>query len=183
MLPYLDTGLLYRAVGLAVLRHGGDPGHEIEALRACDVSDAMLNDPEIRSEAASRAASVVSAHPAVRTALRERQRNFATQPGGAVLDGRDIGTVIAPDAHAKLYVTATAEIRADRRHAELTRAGARVEIAHVLADIKSRDTRDTGRTTAPLTQAPDAILLDTSDLAIDATVRQAIALVEARVNP
>ena len=183
VLPYLDTGLLYRAVGLAVLRHGGDPGHEIDALRACDVSDAMLNDPEVRSEAASRAASVVSAHPAVRTALWERQRNFATQPGGAVLDGRDIGTVIAPDAHAKLYVTATAHIRADRRHAELSHAGAQVEIAHVLADIKSRDTRDTGRTTAPLTQAPDAILLDTSDLAIDAAVRQAIALVEARINP
>ena len=149
-LPHLDTGLLYRAVGLAVLRHGGDPAHEIDALRACDFSDAMLHDPEIRSEAASRAASVVSAHSAVRTKLLERQRAFARQPGGAVLDGRDIGTVIAPGADAKLYVTATPYVRAQRRYDELVRGDAHVNFAHVLADIESRDARDSGRAAAPL---------------------------------
>lgn len=182
-LPHLDTGLLYRAVGLSVLRHGGDPSHELDALRACDFSDAMLADPDIRSEAASRAASVVSAHPAVRRALLERQHAFALQPGGAVLDGRDIGTVIAPGADAKLFVTATAQVRARRRHAELTAAGQHVDFAHVLADIEARDARDSGRAAAPLTRADDAALLDTSDLAIDNAVQQAIALVEARVQP
>jgi CMP/dCMP kinase len=181
-LPYLDTGLLYRAVGISVLRHGGDPQHAIDALRACDFSDAMLDDPEIRSEAASRAASVVSAHPSVRAALLERQRAFARQSGGAVLDGRDIGTVIAPEAQAKLYVTASPEVRAQRRFDELTRSGAHVTYDHVLADIQSRDARDAGRLTAPLARASDADLLDTSDLAIAIAVRQAVALVEARVT-
>ena len=181
-LPHLDTGLLYRAVGISVLRHGGDPDHAIDALRACDFSDAMLADPEIRSEAASRAASVVSAHPAVRAALLERQRAFARQPGGAVLDGRDIGTVIAPEAQAKLYVTATPDVRATRRYDELVQSGAHVTFDHVLADIESRDARDAGRSTAPLACAADADLLDTSNLAIQASIRQAIALVEARVT-
>ncbi len=181
-LPHLDTGLLYRAVGLAVLRHGGEPGHAIDALRACDFSDAMLDDPEIRSEAASRAASVVSVHPSVRAALLERQRAFARQPGGAVLDGRDIGTVIAPEARAKLYITASQQLRAQRRFNELVRNGAHVTFDHVLADIESRDSRDSGRSSAPLARAADADLLDTSDLAIDDAVRQAIALVEARVT-
>ena len=182
-LPHLDTGLLYRAVGLAVLRHGGDPANAVDALAACDFSAAMLHDPEIRSEAASRAASVVSAHRAVRMALLERQREFARQPGGAVLDGRDIGTVIAPEADAKLYVTASTEVRARRRHEELQRAGGHVEYQHVLSDIEARDARDAGRETAPLSRAQDADLLDTSDLAIGAAVRQAIAIVEARVKP
>ena len=181
-LPHLDTGLLYRAVGLAVLRHGGDPLHEIDALRAADFSEAMLSDPELRSEAASRAASIVSAHPSVRTALLERQRTFATQAGGAVLDGRDIGTVVAPHADAKLFVTASAAVRAQRRYDELARGGAHVELAHVLADIESRDARDSRRSAAPLRRAADADLLDTSNLAIDAAVRQAVALVEARVS-
>ncbi|MFM9977992.1 MAG: (d)CMP kinase [Sphingomonadaceae bacterium] len=181
-LPHLDTGLLYRAVGLAVLRKGGDPGHEIDALRACDFSDAMLHDPDLRTEAAARAASIVSAHPAVRTALLDRQRAFAAQPGGAVLDGRDIGTVIAPAAEAKLFVTATPEIRARRRHDELTQAGAQVALAHILTDIQTRDARDSGRSAGPLARAADADLLDTSDLDIDAAVRQAIALVDARLN-
>ena len=181
-LPHLDTGLLYRAVGISVLRHGGDPDHAIDALRACDFSDAMLADPEIRSEAASRAASVVSAHPAVRAALLERQRAFARQPGGAVLDGRDIGTVIAPEAQAKLYVTATPDVRATRRYDELVQSGAHVTFDHVLADIESRDARDAGRSTAPLACAADADLLDTSNLAIQGSIRQAIALVEARVT-
>lgn len=182
-LPHLDTGLLYRAVGLSVLRHGGDPAHEIDALRACGFSDAMLRDPDIRCEAASRAASVVSAHRAVRQALFERQTDFAAQPGGAILDGRDIGTVIAPNADAKLFVTATTEIRAKRRFAQLVGEGSRVEYAHVLTDILDRDARDSGRDAAPLRRADDADLLDTTDLDIGAAVRRAIALVEARVNP
>jgi CMP/dCMP kinase len=181
-LPHLDTGLLYRAVGLAVLRHGGDPTDEADAFAACDFSDAMLADPEIRSEAAARAASVVSAHPAVRAALLERQLAFASQTGGAVLDGRDIGTVIAPDANAKLFVTAAPEIRAKRRFDELTARGSAVSFDHVLADILTRDERDAGRSAAPLSRAVDADLLDTGNLAIDEGIRQAVALVEARVT-
>ncbi len=179
-LPHLDTGLLYRAVGLSVLRHGGDPAHEIDALRACVFSDAMLHDPDIRCEAASRAASVVSAHPAVRTALLERQLAFAAQPNGAVLDGRDIGTVIAPNADAKLFVTATAEIRAKRRFAQLVGEGSHVAYDHILTDILDRDARDSGRSAAPLKQAVDAALLDTSDLGIADAVAEATRLVEAR---
>ncbi len=182
-LPHLDTGLLYRAVGLSVLRHGGDPENELDALRACDFSDAMLHDPEIRSEAASRAASVVSVHPAVRTKLFERQRDFAAQPGGAVLDGRDIGTVIAPHAEAKLFVTATPEVRAQRRFDQLVSEGAHVQYAHILNDIRIRDERDSGRSAAPLKRADDADLLDTTEMSIDGSVRQAIALVEARIKP
>jgi CMP/dCMP kinase len=181
-LPHLDTGLLYRAVGLSVLRHGGDPDHEIDGLRACDFSDAMLHDPAIRSEAASRAASIVSAHAAVRTRLLDRQLEFAANPGGAVLDGRDIGTVIAPHADAKLFVTATPEIRAKRRFAQLVGEGSRLQYAHVLTDIRDRDARDSGRAAAPLRRADDAALLDTSEMDIDEGVRQAIALVEAQAR-
>jgi CMP/dCMP kinase len=179
-LPHLDTGLLYRAVGLSVLRHGGDPAHEIDALRACGFSDAMLHDPDIRCEAASKAASVVSAHPAVRTKLLERQTGFAAQPDGAVLDGRDIGTVIAPDADAKLFVTATPEIRAKRRFAQLVGEGSHVAYDHVLTDILDRDARDSGRSAAPLKQADDAVLLDTSEMTIADAVAEAIRLAEAR---
>ncbi len=179
-LPHLDTGLLYRAVGIAVLRAGGDPTSAADALAACGFSDAMLADPQLKSEAAGHAASVVSAHPQVRAALIERQRAFAAQTGGAVLDGRDIGTVIAPHADAKLFVTARPEVRAERRHAELVRMGLDVHYEHVLTDIRARDARDMGRSAAPLRQAEDAALLDTSDLAIDAAVQRAIALVDAR---
>jgi cytidylate kinase len=176
-LPHLDTGLLYRAVGLSVLRHGGDPALEIDALRACAFSKAMLHDPDIRCEAASRAASVVSVHPAVRQALLERQVSFATQSGGAVLDGRDIGTVIAPAANSKLFVTATSEVRAKRRFAQLLREGSHVSFEHVLTDILDRDARDSGRETAPLKQADDAALLDTSDLSVAEAIARAIRLV------
>jgi cytidylate kinase len=182
-LPHLDTGLLYRAVGIAVLRHGGDLENPHEALNACDFSPAMLDDPEIRSEAASRAASAVSAHKEVRAALLERQRAFARQPGGAVLDGRDIGTVIAPEADAKLFVTASPAVRAERRFQELTRRGAHVVLEHVLHDIEARDARDSGRSVAPLVRASDADLLDTTNLTIGDAVRQAIFLVEAQVKP
>jgi cytidylate kinase len=140
----------------------------------------MLHDPDIRCEAASRAASVVSVHPVVREALLQRQLDFATQPGGAVLDGRDIGTVIAPDADAKLYVTATAVIRAKRRFAQLVGEGSRVDYEHVLTDILDRDERDSERAAAPLKQADDADLLDTSDMSIAAAVAEAIRLVEKR---
>ena len=181
-LPHLDTGVLYRAVGLATLRKGGDPADEADAFAACDFSDAMLCDPELRSEAAGASASRVSAHPAVRAALIDRQRSFARQAGGAVLDGRDVGTIIAPEAEAKLFVTARPEVRAQRRHDELERMGLHSRLEAVLHDIQARDERDTGRKTAPLRQADDAILLDTSDLAIEAAIQRAISLVEARIK-
>ena len=179
-LPHLDTGLLYRAVGMAVLRGGGDPSDEGDAFHACGFDEALLSDPGLKSEAAGRAASIVSAHPSVRAALLERQRDFAQQPGGAVLDGRDIGTVIAPEADAKLFVTAAAEVRARRRFDELVRMGLTVTYEHVLVDIRARDERDSGRGIAPLRQAEGADLLDTSDLDVATAVAQAIAVVERR---
>ncbi|SMF77485.1 (d)CMP kinase [Allosphingosinicella indica] len=181
-LPHLDTGLLYRAVALNLLRWGGDPDSEFAAVRACDFSQIDFDDPELRSEMTGGVASRVSVYPAVREALVQRQRDFAGQPGGAVLDGRDIGTVIAPDADAKLFVTASPEIRAERRHAELTGLGLAAHYEDVLIDIRARDERDSGRAAAPLVQAEDADLLDTSEMTIDAAVRRAIALVEARLK-
>ena len=182
-LPHLDTGLLYRAVGLNLLRWGGDPDSEFAALRACDFSQTDFADPELKSEAAGGIASRISVYPSVRTALVERQRNFADQPGGAVLDGRDIGTVIAPDATSKLFVTAAPKIRARRRYEELIRMGMNVHLADVLLDIQARDERDRGRATAPLLAAPDAHLLDTSEMTVEAAVAEAIAAVERRVAP
>ena len=179
-LPHLDTGLLYRAVGIAVLRAGGDPSDEGEAFHACGFDETLLTDPGLKSEAAGRAASIVSAHPSVRAALLERQRDFARQKGGAVLDGRDIGTVIAPEAGAKLFVTASPEVRARRRFEELERMGLSVAYDHVLGDIRARDERDSGRGIAPLKQAEDALLLDTSALDVAAAVATAISLVEQR---
>jgi len=177
-LPHLDTGLLYRAVGVSVARAGGDPDDPDDALAACAFPDEWLADPELRSEAAGPLASRVSRHPGVRTALLERQRAFASQPGGAVLDGRDIGTVIAPDADAKLFVTASVEVRARRRHAELP--GTSLE--SIAAELEARDRRDMERADAPLKQAEDADLLDTTDLSIGAAVQRAIALVDARLK-
>ncbi|TZG27959.1 (d)CMP kinase [Sphingomonas montanisoli] len=179
-LPHLDTGLLYRAVGVSVTRADGDPGDAADALRGCAFDPALLDDPALKTEAAGKAASIVSAHPQVREALLERQRDFAMQDGGAVLDGRDIGTVIAPQAPAKLFVTASSEVRAQRRFRELDAMEQGVSFDSVLADILARDERDSGRSAAPLRQADDADLLDTSDLSIDAAVQRAISLVEAR---
>jgi len=180
---HLDTGKLYRAVGLMVRLTGGDCADAVAAAHAAEHLDpGLLADPELMSAANAQAASIVSAHPAVRAALLARQRAFAAHPAGAVLDGRDIGTVIAPHAPAKLFVTAAPEVRAARRSAELARAGAPLPIAVVLADIAARDARDTGRATAPLTRAADADLLDTSELTIEAAVTRAIALVEARLR-
>ena len=180
-LPHLDTGLLYRATALNLLEMGGDPDSEFAAARAAHIEQIDADDPELRSEAVGGVASRISAYPLVRAALLERQTRFAAQPGGAVLDGRDIGTVIAPQAEAKLFVTARPEVRAERRLAELRRAGRNVHLAEVLADIRARDARDTGRGAAPLRQADDAMLLDTSDMDVEQAIAAAIAAVDARL--
>jgi cytidylate kinase len=181
-LPHLDTGLLYRAVAENVQRLDLDPTKEADAVAASNFEDSLLDDPVLRSDEAGQRASVVSAHPLIRAALLQRQRKFAHQDGGAVLDGRDIGTVIAPDADAKLFVKATPQIRARRRHAELKERGSTISLDKVLADIRARDARDSGRSAAPLVMAPDAMLLDTSFLSIEASVEKAIALVESRAR-
>ena len=181
-LPHMDTGLLYRAVALNLWRWGGDPGNEFEALRACDHLGFDPADEELRSEPVSRIASAISAYPAVRAALLERQQDFAQQPGGAVLDGRDIGTVIAPDADVKLFVTASPEVRAQRRVRELLERGMPAHFEDVLADIRARDERDTHRDVAPLKQAPDALLLDTSELDVDQSIAEGVRLVEQKVR-
>jgi len=180
-LPHMDTGLLYRAVALNLWRWGGDPGNEFEALRACGDLGFDPDDPELRSEPVSQFASAVSIYPSVRTALLERQQDFARQDGGAVLDGRDIGTVVAPEADVKLFVTASPEVRARRRLKELEARGMRTHYDDVLADIRARDERDSTREVAPLKPAPDAILLDTSDLDAEAAVEEAVRLAEERL--
>ena len=180
-LPHMDTGLLYRAVALNLFRFGGDPGNELEAVRACDLSVISFDDEELRSEIVGSYASRISAYPAVRAHLLDRQRNFAAQAGGAVLDGRDIGTVIAPTATAKLFVTASPDIRATRRLAELVKRGLNVHYDEVLADIHARDERDSGRDAAPLVQADDALLLDTSAMDVGQAIAAALALVEGRL--
>jgi cytidylate kinase len=181
-IPHLDTGLLYRAVAAQVQRMELDPAIEADAVAACDFDDLLLADATLRDDAIGQAASIVSAHPLVRAALLQRQKRFAHQPGGAVLDGRDIGTVIAPDADAKLFVRATPPIRARRRHDELRKRGDDTSYDQVLADIRTRDDRDSSRSTAPLVPAGDAMELDTSFLSVDAAVARAIALVEGRVK-
>jgi len=181
-LPHMDTGLLYRAVALNLWRWGGDPASEFEALRACDMLSIDPEDEELRSEPVSRIASAVSAYPAVRAALLERQQEFASQPGGAVLDGRDIGTVIAPKADVKLFVTASPEVRAERRARELEARGMPAHLDEVLADIRARDERDSERATAPLRPAADAAILDTSDLDAESAVAAAIRLAEERLG-
>jgi cytidylate kinase len=168
-------------VALNLLRWGGDPESEFAALRACDFSQIDFSDRELKSEAVGGVASRISAYPGVRAALLQRQRDFAAQDGGAVLDGRDIGTVIAPHADAKLFVTASPEVRARRRHDELGSLGRHSHYEDVLIDIRARDQRDSSRSTAPLAMADDALLLDTSDLGVEAAVAQAIAAVERRV--
>ena len=179
-LPHLDTGLLYRAVGRQVLLAGGDPDNEGDAFAACTFPDSLLADPALRSEATGGLASRVSVHHAVREALYQRQRSFALQPGGAVLDGRDIGTVIAPDAEVKLYVTASVEARALRRWKEMQARGESWALTEIEDDLRRRDERDRTRTEAPLRAADDAVVLDTSELDRDAAVAAAIAAVEAR---
>ncbi len=179
-LPHLDTGLLYRAVGRQVQLAGGNPDDPAVALAACDFPDALLADEILRSEEVGGYASRVSVHPAVRAALYERQRAFALQPGGAVLDGRDIGTVIAPEAQVKLFVTASTAERARRRWMEMTGRRIAVELAAIEADIAARDERDTNRADAPLMAAPGAVVLDNTTLGRDEAIAAAIAAVEAK---
>jgi len=174
-LPYLDTGLLYRAVGV----QAGDASSSPAAIAAAQALDpSSLEDPALRTREAGEAASRVAAIPEVRAALLNFQRAFAAQVDGAVLDGRDIGTVIAPHAPAKLFVTAAPEIRAERRWKQLVAQGEAVTLDDVLADIRRRDARDSGRAEAPLLQAADAVLLDTSKLDIYASVDAARRIVE-----
>lgn len=181
-LPVLDTGLLYRAVGYQTQLNHGDADNATDALAACDFPDSLLDDPALRYETTGGLASRVSVHPQVRAALFQRQVDFANQPGGAVLDGRDIGTVIAPHADAKLFVTASPEERARRRHAEMRGRGVDVTYDAVLADVHARDARDTGRADAPLLRADDALLLDNTDMDKDAALAVAIAFVEERLK-
>jgi cytidylate kinase len=176
-LPYLDTGLLYRATAKNLLEMGGDPESEFAAARATDLSQIDFSDPELKSETVGGIASRISAYGLVREALLERQKRFAAQDGGAVLDGRDIGTVIAPEADVKLFVTARPEIRAQRRFAELKARGLDVHFADVLADIVARDERDTQRAAAPLAKAADAKLIDTSDMDVATAIATAVVAV------
>jgi CMP/dCMP kinase len=179
-LRHLDTALLYRAVAKALLDEGApltDTARASAAARALD--PARFDEAALKGHTVGEAASIVSAIPEVRAALVDYQRAFATRPPGAVLDGRDIGTVIAPDADVKIFVTASAHERARRRARELTAQGIQADEAEILADIERRDERDRSRAVAPLAPAPDAHLLDTTHLDIDAAVRAAIAIVQA----
>ncbi|QHQ36167.1 (d)CMP kinase [Algicella marina] len=180
---HLDTGMLYRAVGLKTLEQGHgiiDPARA--AAVAGKLQDHDIQRFDLRSAMASRAASKVAVLPEVRKALLDFQRVFAKREGGAVLDGRDIGTVICPDAEVKFYVTASDEVRAMRRFKELEKQGAETSLEAVLMDLQIRDARDSGRSTAPLTQADDAVLLDTTDLSIDAAVEQAAMLINKKMG-
>lgn len=181
-LPHMDTGALYRAVALNLWRWGGDPASEFEAVRACEDIGSNCDDPELRSEPVSKIASRVSAYPAVREALIERQRAFASQASGAVLDGRDIGTIIAPAADVKLFVTASPRVRANRRVRELLERGMPAHFEEVLSDLARRDERDMKRKVAPLAPAADSILLDTSDWSVAEAVAAAIERVQARLE-
>ena len=182
-LAYLDTGSLYRAVARNTMASGGDPSDARAALASAKALDpATLGDPALRGPGLGEAASLVAKHAEVRAALLAYQREFARAPQGAVLDGRDIGTVICPDADVKLFVTATPEERARRRYLELKQAGITVSEQEGLADIRRRDERDKNRAAAPLRKAPDAYLLDTTNLDIDAAFRAAVDLIEAAMG-
>ncbi|HVI31520.1 (d)CMP kinase [Phenylobacterium sp.] len=179
-LPMLDSGLLYRAAGVLAARAGHDlDDAEAAAAVARRLTAEDLSDPEFRTRGAGEAASRVAVHPAVRLALRDLQLAFARRPGGAVLDGRDQGTVICPEAPAKLYVTATPEVRAERRWKQLTAQGEDVAYAEILADIVKRDERDGGRADSPMRPAPDAVLLDTTEMTIEQAADAARRIVEA----
>ena len=180
-LPFLDTGLLYRAVGIKVLDAGGSLDDETAAETAARTLDAngLSDDPRLTTGEAGEAASRVAGYPGVRAALLDLQQAFASQPGGAVLDGRDIGTVIAPDAPAKLFITATPETRATRRWKQLTARGDDITFDDMLADIVRRDERDAGRGSAPMVQAKDAVLLDTTEMDIEKAFDAARRIVEA----
>jgi CMP/dCMP kinase len=179
-LAYLDTGSLYRAVARDTMARGDDPANEVAAAASAERLDpSTLDDPRLREPGLGEAASLVAKHAAVRAALLAYQRQLARAEQGAVLDGRDIGTVICPDAEVKLFVTATPEERARRRYLELKQSSAAVSEHEVLDDIRRRDERDAGRAAAPLRKAPDAYLLDTTNLDIDAAFEAAIDLIDA----
>ena len=178
-LRHLDTGLLYRAVAKALLDAGERPDDRARAAAAARSLDpTTFDETALKTQQVGEAASLVSAIDEVRAALREFQKTFAATPPGAVLDGRDIGTVICPDADVKIFVTATPEVRAQRRTLEFRRAGLSVDESEILADILRRDARDTGRAISPLRQAADAHLLDTTSMDVDAVLDAAVAIVE-----
>lgn len=184
-LAFLDTGLIYRAVAAKVLAQGGDPADSEAALAAAKgLTMADLDRPDLRDEAVGEGASLVATQPAVRAALLHFQRDFARRPpggeAGAVLDGRDIGTVVCPEADPKIYVNASPEVRAARRHKELLERGERSIYARVLQEVQARDARDSGRAAAPLRPAEDAIVLDTTELDADAAFQAALQIVVAR---
>jgi cytidylate kinase len=180
---HLDSGSLYRLVALGVVEAGGDPNKEADAVKvAMSIDPSRAEDPRIRTGEIGSAASLVSVFPKVRAALLDFQRKFAATPPGAVIDGRDIGTVVCPDAQAKLFVDATAEVRAHRRWLELKARGDSPDEAALLKDILERDARDKGRAVAPLKPAPDAVLLDTTHLGIDAAFAAALALVIPKIE-
>ena len=181
-LAILDTGLLYRAVGAGVLMAGGDPANPDAAIAAADaLNPGDLENPDLRTEAVAQAASKVSAVPEVRSKLLEFQRNFAKNPPdgkkGAVIDGRDIGTVVCPDADVKLFLTASVEVRAERRFKELQGRGQEAIYARVLDDMKERDQRDASRAVAPMVAAPDAFQLDTGGLDADQVFAQVMTFI------
>ncbi|MEM9009927.1 MAG: (d)CMP kinase [Pseudomonadota bacterium] len=180
-LAHLDTGLLYRAVGQQMLAQGGPIAPEAAAEVAATLDAARLDRAELRGAEVAEAASVVAAMPAVREALLTLQRRFARRAGGAVLDGRDIGTVICPEAEVKIFVTASLPVRAARRHAELQATGRAMALDAVSRDLAARDARDSARADAPLRQAGDALLLDTTELSIDAAVEEAAAAVSDKI--
>ena len=182
-LPHMDTGRLYRAAAVAALKAGvplSDADAVAKLAEGLDLAD--FDEAELRTDEASKASSVVAAIPEVREALFNLQRAFATRPGGALLDGRDIGTVIAPDAEVKLWVDAAIEQRGERRWKELVGRGEDISLAEVIRQLEVRDTRDQSRKDAPATKAADAILIDTTDLTIDAAVEKAVAAVEAALS-
>ena len=172
---HLDTGLLYRAVGKKVMARGSSPEIAVQMAHELTADDLMADD--LRTAEVAQAASKVASIPAVRSTLVDFQKTFANQPNGAVLDGRDIGTVICPDAEVKLFVTASAEVRAQRRFKELSIKDTDVTLAYVLEDIKIRDARDAGRDVAPMTAADDAVVLNTSELTIDQAIAAAVAVI------
>jgi len=183
-LPHLDTGKLYRAVGYAVLQSGGDPKNaDVATTAAKSVDLSSLADPALLQDDIASAASKVAVLPAVRAALFDVQQNFAKQPGGAVLDGRDIGTVICPDATVKLFVDALPEIRARRRYDELVRLGKTANFDTVFKQLIERDRRDSTRAEAPLKPARDAHILDTTDLTADEVLGRAITIILAIIEP
>lgn len=189
-LSKLDTGLLYRATGFKVLSQGGDPEDaEVAEAAARALDPADLNNPDLRTDEAAQAASKVSAIPGVRAALLDFQRNFAQNPpiladgslaNGAILDGRDIGTTVCPDAEVKLFITASTEIRAKRRFKELQERGLEAIYARVLEDMKERDARDQGRSASPLVAADDALPLDTSEMDADQAFAAALDFITAK---